>query len=165
MISNRLFGIAIQLLVALSVRGQSVNPLEVMQETPRDGLLVSVSTARATFLHGEDIPLTITIKNPDRVSHMVHWNTLLSFLQIEVRGPIGEGSSSPSSTALTEEGKKATAFQPDRGVHGTVFTPGREQTWTIELTRLFHMEIPGKYLLRVSAVSPVRGKEEGKRVG
>lgn len=165
MTSNRLFGIAIQLLVALSVRGQSVNPLEVVRETARDGLLVSVSTPQATFLHGDEIPLRITIKNPDGVSHMVHWNTLLSFLKIEVRGPIGEGSSSPSITALTEEGKKATAFQPDRGVHGTVFTPGREQTWTIELTGLFHMEIPGKYLLRVSAVSPVRGNEDGRRWG
>src|SRR5262249_44981308 len=149
----------------LSVRGQSVNPLEVVQETARDGLLVSVSTTKGTFLHGEDIPLRITIKNPDGVSHMVHWNTLLSFLKIEVHGPIGEGRSARSRAALTEQGKKAPARQPDWGVHGNVLTPGKEETWTVELTRLFHMETPGKYLVRVSAVSPVRDNADGKRLG
>jgi hypothetical protein len=165
MLCRRLFGIAIHFVVALSVWGQSTKPREIVREPALDGLLVSISTDKVTFLDGESIVLTMTIKNPDGVPHMVHWNTTLSFLRIAVHGPIVETNSSTARAALTEDGKKATAFQPDLGVHGSILMPGQEQTKTTELTHLFHMETPGKYLVRVSAVSPSRESADGRRVG
>jgi hypothetical protein len=119
---------------------------------PSGAYQLSLSSDKASYVIGEPIVVTTTLKNISDGLAPIRMNTTRLFYRMDVRLPIADWIPLSPRAAMTpagieaRDGFTADGFGPGvGGMRGFWLQPGKERADTFQLEKLFYMTAEGAY--------------------
>jgi hypothetical protein len=141
----------------LSQAGPKATPTPLVKTQP-PGMSLTISVDKNVINAGSDLWLTVVLKNT--LSHKIFINTEKGHPTFDYTIDVSDEKGLPiADTKLGHMRKRDISVDPDTGKPIVWVTskgpqifvdPGNTLTDKIELTKLFNVEQPGRYLIRVS---------------